>query len=466
MADESDIRRKYERAGQSHVFDYVELLSPSERSKLLSQLNEIDVEKLATLLQAASAESSNNDGIQPFSGPFGRSNDSQMVDRSVKTGMEAIRRGKVAALVLAGGQGTRLGFEGPKGMFDIGLPSGRTLFQLMAYRIKKLSELASAQGDITIVIPFYIMTSPLNHEQTVNYLASNDCLGLGVENVTLFPQGALPCMTEDGKIIMESAGAVAMAPDGNGGIYPSLMMSGALDDMTRRGVQYLHVFSIDNALVKPADPVFVGYCIDQEADCGNKVVWKVHAHEQVGVVASKFGKPCIVEYSEITSEMAELKDETGRLVFGAANICNHFYTVDFIRNRVLPNMGNLYHLARKKITYYDAERNESITPTANNGVKLESFIFDVFPLSEKMAVLEIERSEEFSPVKNKDGSDSPDTARTMVSELCKKWVIKAGGNLVGDVANGICEVSPFTSIDGEGLDELVQGKDITCPFRL
>lgn len=509
------LRSRYEQAGQSNVFAHFDKLSDAaKKAALLEQLQGIAVEKLGALLDAAaratavagaeSSSSSENMMIQPFAGAVARlssssdgnnnsagdDDDSKTPRRFAAAGMEAIRRGQVAALVLAGGQGTRLGYAGPKGMYDISLPSGKTLFALMAERIQKLSSLAAADGGsatrgnnntgtnttttATVQLPFYIMTSPLNHDDTVSYFESNDYFGLGASNVFFFRQGMLPCLTEDGKIILEAADKVAMAPDGNGGIYPSLQSSGALDDMTQRGVKYLHVFSIDNALVKPADPVFVGYCIEQEADCGNKVVWKAHPHEQVGVVASRCDsngencKPCIVEYSEITTDMAEQTDEsTGLLVYGAGNICNHFYTLDFIRDVVLPNMGNLYHVAHKKIPYYDEATATTITPETNNGIKLETFIFDVFPFSERMAVLDVERSEEFAPVKNKPGSpsDSPDTAREMISALAKKWIMAAGGTLTGDQSS-ICEISPSTSYAGEGLEEIARGKEIVCPFSL
>ena len=218
---------------------------------------------------------------------------------------------------------------------------------------------------------------------------------------------------------------------------------------------------------KPADPAFVGHCILNNADCGNKVVWKADAHEKVGVIAEKDGKPCVVEYSDITKEMAERTDEDGRLLFGAGNICNHFYTIDFIQNTIVPKLGNLYHIARKKIPYYDPETKTTVTPTSNNGIKLESFIFDIFPLSQSMAVLDVTRSEEFAPVKNAPGSatDSPDTARTLISELAQKWVRDAGGRLSGD-SSKVCEVAPSTSYCGEGLEILVKDKDIHCPFRL
>ena len=179
-----------------------------------------------------------------------------------------------------------------------------------------------------------------------------------------------------------------------------------LEEMTNRGIKYLHVFSIDNALTKIADPVFIGHCILQNSDIGNKVVWKTGPHEKVGVLAEKAGKPCIVEYSEITTEMAERIDVNGRLVFGAGNICNHMFTLEFLRKKIMPNLANLYHVARKKIPYYDETLKMTINPETNNGIKLESFIFDIFPFSERMSVLDTLREQEFAPVKNAPGSPS------------------------------------------------------------
>ena len=185
------------------------------------------------------------------------------------------------------------------------------------------------------------------------------------------------------------------------------------------------------------------------------------------MIAEKAGRSYVVEYSDITTEMAERVDRNGRLVFGAGNICNHFYTLNFLKDVIVPQMGTMYHVARKKIPYYDDEAGQTVTPASNNGIKLESFIFDVFPLSSKMAVLEVEREQEFAPVKNAPGSptDSPDTARTMLSNQAKSWVVKSGGQLVGDL-NGICEISPSTSYGGEGLEDLVNQKQIECPFLL
>lgn len=467
--DQAAIEAHFKKHGQEHVLQYLPELGDLERKTFLEQLADIQLDKIPSIpdLEAQikrQEEESANQKITPLTERVAYSSDKATVEEVEPLGLEAVRKGQVAALVLAGGQGTRLGFDGPKGMYSIGLPSGRTLFQLIVERLLRLKTLSNADKNI----PFYVMTSPINHEETVDYFESQNCFGMDRSDIIFFQQGMLPCMDKDNKIIMETRSRVAMAPDGNGGIYPSLEKSGSLADMEKRCIKYLHVFAIDNALVKPADPVFVGYCISQNADCGNKVCWKTDAHEKVGVVAAREGKPCVIEYSEITKEMAEERDSDGRLVFGAGNICNHFYSLDFIKNQILPNFGNLYHLAHKKIPYYDAEKKETIKPEANNGIKLETFIFDVFPLSERMAIWDVTREEEFAPVKNAPGStsDSPDTARAAISNLAKKWVEAAGGTLAGDIESDNCEILPQTSFAGEGLEELVNGKMLSCPFVL
>jgi UDP-N-acetylglucosamine/UDP-N-acetylgalactosamine diphosphorylase len=487
----STIQARYEAVGQGHVLEYWDrITSETEREAFLQQLDGIAVERLGDILTMAQKEAAATCGdnvpqsvdenpIQPYQGVIGRSSDGSNVPHLRSLGLQAIQQGHVAALVLAGGQGTRLGFQGPKGMYNIQLPSQKSLFCLLAERILRLRQLAaatnaasaSASASSTLApLPFYIMTSPINHTETQEYFAQHNYFGLGKDNVILFQQGMLPCLTLDGKMILETKSKVAMAPDGNGGIYPSLQHSGTLADMEQRGIKYLHVCSIDNALVKPADPVFVGHCIAQKADCGNKSVWKAHAHEKVGVVALRDGKPCVVEYSEISKDMAEQVDAQGRLVYGAGNICNHFFTLDFLRDVVLQNMDNLYHIAYKKIPYYDAPQDTTVTPTTNSGIKLESFIFDVFPLSQNMAVYEVERTDEFAPVKNPPGtdSDSPDTARRMISNLSRRWLQAVGANIQlteENSDNECCEVMPLTSYAGEGLEEY-QGRDIQVPFLL
>ena len=462
---------RYEVCNQQHVFDHWEDISDDDQKiQLLQQLDEIPIEEVGKYFKSAMAEKSGlqKDGfydlsikvkpkVMPFSGKItSTSSSGKYLKRTCyDLGMKAITENKVATVLLAGGQGTRLGFDGPKGMYDIGMPSKKTLFCLIAERILKLTRLAQTNGE-KVKIPLYVMTSPMNHEITKKYFEENGFFGLPSEDVIFFAQGTLPCLTPDGQIIMENQYQCAMAPDGNGGIYTAMEKSGVLDDMKNRGIEHIHTFAIDNALVKPADPVFIGYCIDEKADCGNKVLWKQDPHEKVGVIAERDGKPCVIEYSELSEEMAEQTKGMGRkkLVYGAANICNHYYSISFLENEVKPNQGNCYHIAKKKIPFWDGEKQEIVKPTENNGMKLETFIFDVFPLSKKMAILEVERNEEFAPVKNAPGSpsDSPDTARDMLSNLAKKWLRDAG--VVFYIKDdGLCEVSPLTSYGGEGLEK-------------
>ena len=464
MIDSIQLKNRFDAAGQGHVFQYISELSLTETNEFFEDLASIPVERIAGYLDAACQSSHDNQwthvtpwisqSLQEIS-PTTTPTTTTTTTTATMLGLHAIQHSTVAAIVLAGGQGTRLGFDGPKGKYDIGLSTGHTLFQLMAERILKLSQIATAPT----TIPFYIMTSPLNHKETEQYMKDNHNFGL--DHVQCFPQGMLPCLTPDGKIIMESKHNIAMAPDGNGGIYPAMLHSGILNHMIQNGIQYVHVFSIDNALILPADPAFIGYCIQQQADCANKVVPKSQPQEAVGVMAmNSQGKPCIVEYSDMTQEMTELTHPDGSLVYGAANICNHCFSINFLQHVVLPNMGSLYHIANKAIPTFNPDTGET---TTTQGLKLETFIFDVFPLTTSMAILPIQRQEEFAPVKNATGVDSPATARDLLSARSRAWIEKAGGIIQNE---GIVEIAPRTSYGGEGLELLVQGKVFTCPVIL
>lgn len=482
----SIVKDKYERAGQSHVLKHISNLPPSEKESFLKELDSIDVENLANLMESAKAEQvavnetitttaapEPSKIIEPFNRTINSTKDKKFVKTCYEIGLEAIKAGNVCAIVLAGGQGTRLGFDGPKGMYPL-LHDGKTLFQILAERIIKLQNIALGKdiGKVsTSIIPWYIMTSPMNHEETASFFEKHDFFGLKKENVTFFQQGVLPCVDNNGKMILETRSKCAMAPDGNGGIYISMKKNNVFKDMRRRNIKYVHTFAIDNALVKPADPTFIGCCIKDNADCGNKVLWKRDASEKVGVIALKNGKPCVIEYSDMDQQLLGKKDEkTGELVYGAANICNHFYTLDFLEQIVIPNLQGIYHIANKKIPYWDPQTEKTIVPTEKNGMKLESFIFDVFPLSSRMTILQVCRDEEFAPVKNAPGSstDSPDQAREMMSNLAKSWVQQAGAVLKGDVESNSCEVSPLTSYSGEGLGDMFEQNrsELTCPFHI
>lgn len=317
------------------------------------------------------------------------------------------------------------------------------------------------------------MTSPLNHDATEKYFKDNKFFGLKAEDVFFFKQGTLPCLTNDGKLILETKAKVATAPDGNGGIYAALASSGALKDMEKRNVKWIMACSVDNALIQVADPAFIGLCEKRNAELGNKSCEKNAWNESVGVLGMKDDKYNVVEYSEITDEMAQSKGEDGKLLFRSGNICIHTFTLDFI-NKIMGQLGASYHIARKKIPAAN-EKGEAVKPTENNGLKLEMFIFDVFPLAERFVNLECRRSENFAPVKNAPGKpkDSPDTARQLLFARGKKWLEDAGATVEGkkegegeeeeEEGEEICEVTPAASLRGEGLEKF-KGATLKMPL--
>ena len=383
---------------------------------------------------------------------------------SYKTiGLQFISDESVAAVIMSGGQGTRLGFNGPKGIYDIGLPSKKSIFQLHVEKVISIRNLSNPKSPPSI--PIYIMTSDLNDKIIKDYFHDNNYFGYPKDDIFFFEQGLMPCLTMDGKIIMESEFKLALAPDGNGGLYNALQSSGALDDMINRGIKHLNIYGIDNVLVKSLDPTFLGVCISNDVQIGNKTVARASAAEKVGVTANINGKMWILEYSDIPKELADASDEDGDLLFQAANICNHYMSVSFLKDFIIPNLGNSYHLAPKKIPYWDSKLKQTITPTSNNGVKLEMLIFDVFPLADKWIVVEADRNEEFAPVKNEPGNpvDSPDTARALITAQCKGWLKSVGAKIVSkSIANHVCEISPLLSYEGEGLEKF-KNVEISLP---
>ena len=276
--------------------------------------------------------------------------------------------------------------------------------------------------------------------------------------------GVLPCLTNDGKFFLDTKSSVAVAPDGNGGLYAALRaplsasqpQSSVLADLGARGVKYLHAYCVDNCLVRVADPVFLGYAIQKGADCGAKVVRKSDPEEAVGVVALRGGKFGVVEYSEIPKALSEQREDGGELAFRAANIANHFYTLEFLNSVASFEAEMAFHIAHKKIPHVDLASGELVKPSKPNGMKLELFVFDVFPFTRAFALLEVGRETDFSPLKNAPGTgtDDPDTSRRDLLSAYNAWLKAAGA----EVSEGVeVELSPLVSYAGEGLG-LVKGK--------
>jgi len=470
----SELKEKYTKAGQAQVFTFYDSVESSEKAALYDQLSKFDPDHINVITDRAlnppKVETTGKEtGLEPLPDSATASIlDSQKsdIDRWYESGLNLIGANKVAVVLMAGGQGTRLGSSAPKGCFDIGLPSQKSLFQIQAERILKVQELAKKTESTQVTVPWYIMTSGPTRGPTEAFFSDNKYFGLDKSNVIIFEQGVLPCISNEGKILLETKSKVAVAPDGNGGIYAALVNSGVLADMKKRGIEHIHAYCVDNCLVKVADPIFIGFSAEKDVDISTKVVRKRNATESVGLILCKNGKPDVVEYSEIDEETAKAEDskQPGVLKFRAANIVNHYYSYRFLES--IPKWADKlpHHIARKKIPYADLETGTTVKPTKPNGIKLEQFVFDVFPMLElsKFACMEVRREDEFSPLKNARGTgeDDPDTSKKDIMHQGQRWVEAAGATVTS--VDGV-EVSPLISYGGEGLEK-VSGKTVSGSF--
>jgi UDP-N-acetylglucosamine/UDP-N-acetylgalactosamine diphosphorylase len=315
-------------------------------------------------------------------------------------------------------------------------------------------------------------TSIVTHGATLAFFQRHSYFGLPPADCFFFQQSELPALSNTGKIMLETRSKVALAPNGNGGIFEGLKRQGALADMKQHGVEYIHVYGVDNVLALVGDPTFIGFSVSKGADCANKVVRKTRPDEKVGVMCLRGGKPSVVEYSELPQAMSVLRSDTDhQLVYSAANIVQHFFTYSFLEHHAEQPLP--YHVARKAIPYVERD-GTLVTPTAPSGLKLELFVFDAFERSLSMHCLAVAREEEFAPVKNAAGKgvqDSPVTARQALSDLHCERLRRAGATLVPssgacDADAAQCEISPLVSYAGEGLQQLVQGQTIQLPYHL
>ena len=432
--------KKLKDSGQEHLLQFYEDLEPSSQSELLKQIDNLDVDYINGLYQDLVEERdlTIDDELTAMDSVTWNKVEPREKQRLWDLGIKAIRDGKVAAFLVAGGQGSRLGFDGPKGAYDIGLPSHKSLFQLQAERIKKVSDTAGGS------IPWYIMTSPLNHQDTVDFFIKKDFFGLDEELVKFFPQGTLPSVDEDGKILLAAKDQISENPDGSGGCFRAFKESGLLEDMISRNIEYIFFYGVDNALVRVCDPYFVGFAIDSGKDIASKAVLKAHSGEKVGVYAYRNKKPSIIEYTELPSDLAQAEDDSGQLKYGSANIVTHLFKADFLSQAL--DKKTPYHVAHKAVEYTDID-GEIVKPLKPNAYKFEALYFDLFNFADDMAILNVEREEEFSPVKNFEGVDSKDTAREMFLDLCTSWVKN-----LGIITNKRIEISPLLSMYGDDLD--------------
>jgi UDP-N-acetylglucosamine/UDP-N-acetylgalactosamine diphosphorylase len=433
--DLASIRRRLEAVGQQHLLNFHDRLPPPARRALLDQIASLEIESLPSLVRDyvlnKPAFSLPADVRPAPYYPYDAASPSRRWDRPAMraVGEELIRAGQVAAFVVAGGQGSRLGYEGPKGCYPAGSVTDRPLFALFA---DQLDATRRAYGR---AIPWYIMTSPLNHEATVAFFREHSYFGLDPADVMFFPQGVMPSLDiATGKVLLAGPGEVATNPDGHGGAIKAICVSGALADMKRRGVRHLSYFQVDNATVRVVDPVFIGLhaaAPDSSAQMSSKMIPKAYPEEKVGVFCSLNGRTEIVEYSDLPMDLQRQRDESGALRFIAGSIAIHVIAVDFIEKLGTdPSFSLPYHRAEKKVPCIDPVGGEAIAPTANNGVKLERFIFDALGLCDSgtrgSIVYETDRVEEFAPIKNATGVDSPQTSRELQTRRAARWLERAG----------------------------------------
>ncbi len=405
-----DIKKKLKKYSQEHLLNNFENLSEEKQKRLLEQIENIDFDLIKSLYDTTQNITTEiqDDQIKPIEF-FDKEKLYDDYKKYKEIGEKAIRTKKLAAVTMAGGQGTRLGHDGPKGTYDIGLESHKSLFELLSDGLK---EQGKKYG---VIIPWFIMTSRENNDATVDFFAKHRYFGYEKDkNIFFFKQGELPMIDTEGKILIGEDGLIKEAANGHGGIYEALVKNGMTKKMRELGVEWVFIGGVDNCLVKMVDPVLMGIAIDKNVTAAGKSVVKANPQEKVGVFCKRNGRPSVVEYTEIPKEMSEATDENGNLIYGESHILCNLFNIDAIErmgSKPLP-----YHIAFKKATYIDKDGNK-VVPDGPNAYKFEAFLFDAFGELDDMAILRVKREEEFAPVKNATGTDSPETAR----ELYRKF---------------------------------------------
>ena len=399
-----EAKRKCEQAGQQHLLAYYEELTKEDQEKLLAQIEKMDI-TLLDLLKKESKEVEKGK-LEPL-GAVTLDEIQKEKDQYRKMGCEAIRAGKVGAVLLAGGQGTRLGLDKPKGMLNVGVHKELYLFEQLIHNIMDVVKETGAW------VPLFVMTSEKNNKDTVEFFKEKKFFGYKEEYVFFFVQQMAPSVSYDGKIYMEDKGRISASPNGNGGWFISMVRAGLLDTIKELGVEWLNVFSVDNVLQKIADPIFGGAVLKHGCGCGSKVVAKADPYEKVGVLCLEDGRPSIVEYYEMTEEMIHLRDKQGKLLYNYGVILNYLFSVAALEKIMNENLPT--HIVEKKIPYMDAE-GKQIKPDKPNGYKFETLVLDMIHMMDNCLSFEVEREKEFAPIKNATGVDSLESARELMTK--------------------------------------------------
>ena len=407
MQDTIDILKQY---NQDHVIKLLKKLDENKREELIKQIENIDLHQIAELYENTKKEIEFKESkIEPIKYLDKETLTEKQRKRYDELGEKIIRNGKYAVVTMAGGQGTRLGHTGPKGTFKLDVyGKGKYLFEILIENLKE------ANQKYETTIPWYIMTSKENNEETVKFLKKHKYFGYDKNYITIFTQSELPLIDINGKLLIGKNFKIKEASDGNGGTYSSLRASGALADMKERGIQWVFIGAIDNALLKMADVTLLGMAKEKKVQIASKSVVKANPHEKVGVFCKMNGHPKVIEYAELPEKMAEEVDKKGQLKYGESHIMCNLYTIEAIEK--ISQEPLMYHCAFKKNSYIDEDGKE-IIPEEPNSYKFESFIFDAFEFFDDIAILRGCREDDFAPIKNKEGVDSPKTAKELYEKF-------------------------------------------------
>ncbi|MDB4657122.1 UDPGP type 1 family protein [Verrucomicrobiales bacterium] len=421
--------------GQSHVFQFHDELNAEGQAQLKDQASAIDLAEIDRLVETlVRSNNGGNDAIAedlepaPFIPLPKNGGDSGQWQRARKAGEQALRDGRVAAFVVAGGQGTRLGFDAPKGTFPVTPVEKKSLFQVFAEKI------LAAGIEFGKPVPWFIMTSIINHDNTIAYFEKHNFFGLAADQVQFFSQGLMSAVDANGKILLADKDSIALSPDGHGGSLRALVRSGAIDKMKAAGIDTISYFQVDNPLVRCIDPEFIGFHLLANSELSSKALPKRDAGEKVGVFCEKNGESVVIEYSDMPERLASERDANGELRFRGGSIAIHIFNRDLVERLGSGNaeIALPFHLAHKKVAHIDPATGEKTEPAEPNAYKFEMFVFDALPFAENPVIIETAREDDFSPVKNAEGSDSPQTSADDQLRQFARWAKAAGIEIEAD----------------------------------
>ncbi|MGA2255548.1 MAG: UDPGP type 1 family protein [Thermoguttaceae bacterium] len=449
---------------QEHLLGFWAQLDPGQRESLVRQIHRIDFSLIEKLYAQRQDQSDFRDlalrAAEPAAFRLDASKNRLSPAEARARGHQALLAGQVGVILVAGGQGTRLGFDHPKGMFSIGPVSGRTLFQI---HIEKILAIALRRR---VRIPLYLMTSPATHEETLHFLAAQKRFGMAEEDLHVFCQGTMPAVdAATGQLLLEAPDRLAVSPNGHGGMLAAFAESGAMDDARGRDIRQLFYFQVDNPLVDIAGAEYLGYHILSEAEMTSQVIAKRDSLEKVGNVVDVDGRLMVIEYSDLPDDIARKLNPDGSLAIWAGSIAVHVFDLDFL-SRAKDQADSLpYHFAHKKVAYVDSA-GRRVEPAKANAIKFERFIFDLMPSARNAIVVEVDPASAFAPLKNASGAaaDTPESVKAQISDLHRQWLREAGVEVADSIP---VEISPWLALDAEELRGKVEpGLKITGPTYL